>query len=149
MKKSKTLHRSNTDKVIGGVSGGLSNYLDIDTVLIRIAFVLLALFGGGGVLIYIILWIVMPAENLFVGTAEIIEEEEDEVPDGEKDRRRANTSLIAGIILIAIGAILVLDKLIPLYHIHDFWPLVLIFAGIAIMKPDMFKPSKKLNHENQ
>lgn len=147
MKKSKNLCRSNTDKVLGGVSGGLSDYLDIDSVLIRIAFVLLALFGGSGVLIYIILWVVMPAEKVFIGSADVVEEAE--VEQVGVHSRKSNTSLIAGVILIALGMILVLDRLIPLYHIRDFWPLILVFAGVVIMKPDLFKPSKNLNHENQ
>ncbi len=150
MKNSKTLYRSKTDKVIGGVSGGLSDYLDIDVVIIRIAFVLLAMFGGGGLLIYIILWIVMPEEQIFIGTTTLVEEEVvDPLQEVEKQNRRTNTSLIAGIILIGIGAILILDNLIPFYHIRDFWPLLLVFAGVVIMKPDLFKPSKNLNHENQ
>lgn len=146
MKKSKNLCRSNTDKVIGGVCGGLSNYLDIDSVLIRIAFVLLALFGGSGVLIYIILWVVMPAEKVFIVSVDL---EEAEVEQVDIQPRRSNTSLIAGVILIVLGMILILDRLIPFYHIRDFWPLILVFAGVVIMKPDLFKPSKKLNHENQ
>ena len=53
----KRLYRSNTHKVIGGVAGGLGDYLDIDPVLIRIAFVVALMFGGVGFLAYIIAWI--------------------------------------------------------------------------------------------
>lgn len=48
------------DKMIAGVCGGLAEYLNIDVVLIRVAFVLLGLAGGPGILLYIILWVVMP-----------------------------------------------------------------------------------------
>ncbi len=68
MENSNKLYRSNTDKVIGGVSGGLANYLNVDVVIIRILFVLLALFGGGGVLIYIVLWIAIPAQPFSFAT---------------------------------------------------------------------------------
>lgn len=51
------------NSVIGGVSSGLGYYWNIDPVLIRILFVILVLFGGGGVLIYVILWIVIPQAN--------------------------------------------------------------------------------------
>src|SRR5213080_2844325 len=53
------LTRSETDKRIAGVCGGLGEYFGIDPILIRVAFVLLA-FMGPGVIAYIVLWIVMP-----------------------------------------------------------------------------------------
>jgi phage shock protein PspC (stress-responsive transcriptional regulator) len=53
------LTRSESDRRIAGVCGGLGEYFGIDPILIRIGFVLLALMGPGA-LIYIVLWIVMP-----------------------------------------------------------------------------------------
>ena len=57
----KRLVRSSLDKKIAGVCGGLARYFDIDATLVRVVFVLLALFSGGGLILYIILWLVMPA----------------------------------------------------------------------------------------
>jgi phage shock protein C len=54
------LVRSQTDSRIAGVCGGLGEYLDVDPTLIRLIFVLLALTGGHGLLLYFILWIIMP-----------------------------------------------------------------------------------------
>lgn len=56
----KKLTRSRTDKKIAGVCGGVAEYLDIDSTLVRIVWVMAALFVGWGVLGYIIAWIVMP-----------------------------------------------------------------------------------------
>lgn len=56
----KRLVRSSLDKKIAGVCGGLARYFDIDATLVRVIFVLLALFSGGGLILYIILWLVMP-----------------------------------------------------------------------------------------
>lgn len=56
------LARSKTDKKIAGVCGGFAEYLDIDSTLVRIAWLMLALFGGWGLIGYIIAWIVMPVE---------------------------------------------------------------------------------------
>jgi phage shock protein C len=53
------LTRSETDKRLAGVCGGLAEYFGIDPVLVRIAFVVLAVMGPG-ILLYIVLWIVMP-----------------------------------------------------------------------------------------
>ena len=58
----KKLTRSTDDRVLAGVAGGLAEYFSIDPALVRILFVLVAIFGGGitGILIYIVLWIIMP-----------------------------------------------------------------------------------------
>jgi len=53
------LTRSETDKRLAGVCGGLAEYFGVDPILIRIAFVVLAVMGPG-ILLYVVLWIVMP-----------------------------------------------------------------------------------------
>jgi phage shock protein C len=61
--ESKKLYRSNTDKMIAGVCGGLGQYFGVDPTLIRLIFALLVVFGvGSGVLLYIVLAIVIPLE---------------------------------------------------------------------------------------
>ena len=61
----KKLYRSNTDKMIAGVCGGLGKYFGVDSTVIRLIFALLVVFGvGSGLLLYIILAIVMPLEPL-------------------------------------------------------------------------------------
>lgn len=53
---------SQTDKKLAGVCGGLADYFDVDSTLVRIIFLVLTVFslGMGGVLLYLILWAVMP-----------------------------------------------------------------------------------------
>ena len=62
MDLNKRLYRSRTNKVIGGVCGGLGDYFGIDPVLFRLAFVLLVIMFGTGILAYLILWLIMPEE---------------------------------------------------------------------------------------
>lgn len=57
----KKLYRSETDKYIGGVCSGLADYFGIDVLIFRIIFVVAAIFGGAGLLIYLILWIAVPS----------------------------------------------------------------------------------------
>ena len=54
------LRRSGTDSMLGGVCGGLAEYSGIDTVLWRVGFVALAVLGGSGFLVYLLLWVLMP-----------------------------------------------------------------------------------------
>ncbi|SRR6266436_700354 len=56
----KKLMRSSTDKKIGGVCGGLADYFDLDPTVIRLVWLLLVFFAGTGLLVYIVLWIVLP-----------------------------------------------------------------------------------------
>ena len=60
----KRLYRDEEDKILGGVASGLSHYLNIDPAVIRIIFAVLAIAGGSGFLIYIILWILLPSRSL-------------------------------------------------------------------------------------
>jgi phage shock protein C len=58
------LYRSRTQKMLAGVCGGLGEYLNLDPTVVRLVFILLALAGGPGLLLYFILWIVMPLAPL-------------------------------------------------------------------------------------
>lgn len=58
------LTRSNDDVMVAGVAAGLAEYLNIDPVLVRLLFVLLTIGGGHGILIYAILWLLMPQESI-------------------------------------------------------------------------------------
>lgn len=57
------LRRRTSDRVIGGVAGGLGDYFNVDPLLIRIGFVGLMLFGGAGLVLYLVGWLLMPAEG--------------------------------------------------------------------------------------
>ena len=140
------LYRSTTNKVIGGVSGGLGDYLNIDPVIVRIVFVLLAIFGVSGVLVYIILWIVIPEQKYLFGTNinkdEKVEVDIESVINAKNKKR--NSSLIAGIVLIAFGLLILMDRFIPMYNLWDFWPLLLVAAGVILIKPELFSSSKNV-----
>jgi len=58
----KKLTRSRSDVKIAGVCGGLAKYLDMDPTLVRLVWVMLAIFVGWGVIGYIIAWIILPEE---------------------------------------------------------------------------------------
>jgi phage shock protein PspC (stress-responsive transcriptional regulator)/predicted membrane protein len=57
------LLRSSQDRLLAGIAGGLGRHFDLDPALVRIAFVVLALFGGAGVALYVILWLILPSDT--------------------------------------------------------------------------------------
>jgi phage shock protein C len=114
------LRRSRTNKMIAGVCGGIGRYLGVDPLLIRIAFVVLAIAGGGGFLLYIIAWILMPE-----GPA-------DEPADQVHPSSAESARLIFGGALVAIGVILLLGLSLPRIGKY-LWPLALIALGLAVI----------------
>ncbi|HLD40007.1 MAG TPA: PspC domain-containing protein [Candidatus Nanoarchaeia archaeon] len=59
----KRLYRSRKDKVVGGVCGGIAEYLDVDPVVVRLIWAIATLISMGlGILAYIIAWIIIPEE---------------------------------------------------------------------------------------
>lgn len=64
----KRLYRSKTDELLGGVCGGIAEYLHLDPSLVRIAYILISILSAAfpGTLVYIILWIVVPKEPIYL-----------------------------------------------------------------------------------
>jgi phage shock protein C len=62
MDSTRKLYRSRTNRQVAGVCGGLAQYFNIDATLIRVLFVVLAVLGGSGLVIYLVLWIIVPRE---------------------------------------------------------------------------------------
>lgn len=60
----KRLYRHTKQGKLAGVCAGLGEYLDIDPVVIRLIFVLLALWGGAGIIVYIAAWILVPERTV-------------------------------------------------------------------------------------
>ena len=58
----KKLYRRRTDRMLAGVCGGLGDYFRVDVTLIRVLFVVLAVMGGAGLVIYLAMWILVPEE---------------------------------------------------------------------------------------
>ncbi len=60
MEEPKKFRLSATDKKLGGVCGGLAEYLNVDSTILRLLFVVFTLCGGCGLLIYVIAWLIAP-----------------------------------------------------------------------------------------
>lgn len=58
----KKLYRSRRDRIIAGVCGGLAEYFGVDPTWVRLLFILLLILGGSAILVYIIMWLIVPLE---------------------------------------------------------------------------------------
>lgn len=141
-KSSTILYRSETNKVLGGVCGGLGEVFTIDPTLIRILFVIAALFGGSGILFYLVLWVVIPTRSKVSNTSnETIRENMDEmkarVQTFSKDFgvTAANRKSGTGIFLLILGSFFLLSNFgyMHWFNFARLWPVFLIIAGFLII----------------
>lgn len=148
--ENKKLFRSIDDNIIAGVCGGLAEYFQIDSLLIRIIFILLAIGGGSGVLIYLILWLVIPKET---GKGKTIDREKkvkefaNEVKNKAKSMakeigvetkiKRNGRINILGVVLILVGLVSLWNQIFPKMINWDmFWPVMLVLVGVLLIFRD-------------
>lgn len=82
--ENRKLYRSRSDRMVGGVAGGLAEYLNIDATVVRLLFVFFALAGGPGFLVYLVMLIVVPEEP-YPGAAsdQVVESQAEDVEVAE------------------------------------------------------------------
>lgn len=131
---SKKLYRSESDRILGGVAAGLGQYFGVDPNIVRLIFILATVFGGGGVIVYLILWLVFPAESEGKAqSSDTIKKNAEEIRKTAKDF--GQNRHLGGIILIVIGAIFLLHNfgLFGFWQFNQLWPLLLIAIGLMII----------------
>ncbi|HRY63139.1 MAG TPA: PspC domain-containing protein [Patescibacteria group bacterium] len=146
----KKLYRSTTSKVIFGVCGGLGEYFDIDPIIVRALFVIFALMGGGAIILYLLLALIIPSDNPAVSSSQEVKDfahdlgaKAQEIASEFKREKPAasNSRSYFGLIIVLIGVFFLLKELLP-WPMHYyfpwfrwdlFWPLLIILAGIYIM----------------
>jgi len=60
MEEPRKLYRSRNQRMLAGVCGGLAEYFNVDATLIRVLFLVLGVFGGTGLVIYVVMWLIVP-----------------------------------------------------------------------------------------
>jgi len=144
----KRFTRSSTDKVLAGVCGGLGSYFELDSTVFRIIFVIATFFGGFGLLLYIILALLVPADNqdptepikkvrtVAAQVGRVVEEGANEVRS-EVGRRRGDHGWI-GLVLVLAGILFLLANLgfFSWVDAGKFWPILLILIGLFIVARD-------------
>lgn len=142
----KRLYRSETDRVLGGVAGGIAKYFEIDSTLVRLVFLLLFFFGGSGFLLYLILWILIPSESRVQEVSnENIKENVEEIKDqaeklagGIKQASKGESTRVWFGVIVVFAGLIFLSQNFGLFWWFDWsklWPIIIILIGIgAIVK---------------
>lgn len=135
------LYRSQTDRVLAGVCGGVGEYLNIDSTIIRILWVVLTILGGSGIILYIVSIFIIPLNpTVRLGA----------VPSSTP----RTLMTILGLSLVVVGSALILDNL-DLLNVRGWWrlmwdyllPAVLVLAGIYVLARGSGRKSPDANAE--
>lgn len=158
------LYRSRSDRVIAGVCGGLGEYLRIDPVWVRLAFVLLLFAQGIGLIAYLALWLLVPeTSQAGLSRREAVKENIQDIAqtarefgqevrravrreqrgaeansaeeEAGEERRRRGALLLVGAVLVALGAIWLVENILwaKWFNLATLWPLALVSIGVAIL----------------
>jgi len=115
----KRLYRHTEDKMIAGVASGLADYVNVDPVIVRVAFVILALVGGVGLIAYGALWWLVPPTHEVSNAGE----------DAIRRLKRAPTWVAAALL---VGGVLLLASQLGAPHADVIWGLGLIALGVLL-----------------
>lgn len=115
----KRLTRSASDRVLAGVCGGLAEYLDVDSLFIRLAWILMVVAGGFGILLYIAWVVIVPVGPTLTSTV-------------QERRGRSTFGAIVGGFLVLLGVLLLLDEF-HFFHMHNLFDWSWKFAGPALL----------------
>ena len=148
------LYRSTNDRILGGVCGGIAEYFDIDSTLVRLLTILIFFMGGAGIIAYIIGWIIIPQnpnESMKDNSKNTCETEEETKEETNKSVKRTkgnvkeekencstkkNNGIILGVICILAGLFFLSGTFFPgvtWIAWRAFWPLILIITGLVII----------------
>lgn len=113
------LYRSSDERIIAGVCGGLGDYFAIDPIWFRIGFVVLALGGGSGILIYLMMWLLIPP-----------------APTGytapTNGRASVTGTALVGVVFMIVGSIALVNTIAP-WMGQYVWPIVFLLGGLALV----------------
>lgn len=128
----KTINAFKKNNVLAGVCGGIAEYFNIDVIVVRLIWVVSALFNGPGLGIYILCAIIIPKAPYNYDAYD-----EDYVPAYDEDKsERSKTYMALG--LIGIGIYLAIRIIFPWLSFKYLWPVALIGAGVMLLNKEKY-----------
>jgi len=163
----KQLYRSETNRMIAGVCGGLADFFDVDATLFRVLFVAVIFLGGAGIFVYVILWIIIPlptsntqdskmrmedfkneAKGFVQHTAEQIKQgnQVDHVTSVSRTQRALAISLIV------VGGLIIFKNFLPHISFTYVWPGIFVVCGVWLLwqaQPNSAKAAKDTQNKSE
>ena len=143
---SERLYRTNQDKMIGGVCGGLAEFFKIDPIIIRVFFVLWVTIGEWGVLAYFLLWLIIPPQQYEGANFQMNELGARFQLIGHDIRdmfQHPSSQLLTygGVALIGVGLTTLLRSLgvLPNWNTTLMWAGLLITGGVFVLVKTLIK----------
>lgn len=148
----KKLQRDESNKVLAGVAAGLAEYFDLDVIWVRLIFLLMVIMGFSGVLVYLILWIVVPPKPYiptFNTDYRVDEQAPVEVTGSMPINKRKSSSMpVLGFFFVALGFYFLFEEFgyVPdWFDISKLWPVILIVLGLVFL----FNPRRRSKIKNK
>lgn len=116
------LRRSRTDRILGGVCGGLARSIGIDPLVVRVAVVALTVAGGAGALLYVLAWLMLPEDG-----------SDHSLAHGAVVERGTNLGEVLAVGSIVLGVILLVRGTGIWFSDAFVWPLLLAGVGLAVI----------------
>lgn len=129
------LHRSMQNRKIAGIAAGMAEFFDVDVALMRLVWVLSFFAGGLGLLAYIAAWVIIPEDDS-EGSRDITNNTQIGLDQDALNNRMAARRRNAGLIIIGLGLIFLIDNIIPWHYWNKGWPLLLVVMGLYIVFRD-------------
>jgi phage shock protein PspC (stress-responsive transcriptional regulator) len=123
------LRRRTSDRVIGGVAGGIGDYLNVDPVIIRAAFAGLMIFGGAGLVLYVLGWLLIPEDGHEHSIVEAA------------IRQVAGRAGRLGVVILVFATILIVSPWVTGFggviyiQAEVFWALAIVLVGVVLLLP--------------
>ena len=132
------LYRSRGDRMLFGVAGGLARYLNVDSSIVRIVWVLLVFAAGAGILLYVVAAFLIPEEPAGYVAASVsssVSAGEGPATDPSANGRRdtGGGAILLGLILVLVGGWLLLERFLPALEGRVVWPAILIIVGLVLV----------------
>lgn len=119
------LTRSTHDRVIAGICSGIAAHYKTDAWLVRVGFIILAFFGGLGIVIYLFLAALLPETAHSTTLAQEVDE--------HMRRSNSHSHRAIGLFIMLIGLLFLFDNFFPGVGIAQLWPLLIIALGIFVL----------------
>ncbi len=124
------LQRRTSDRVVGGVAGGLADYLNVDPILIRVAFAGLMVFGGAGLVLYVVGWVLMPATG-----------EPESIAQSALRLVARRTGRLGAMVVVVVAAVIlspwIVNRFADRYFgtPEVFWAIAIALIGVVLLLP--------------